>query len=596
MFFRPAPRRPWPERPAGAPVDPETPLGDRPAARPMRRRDAAGGTDGREALAGESLLPAPALGAVVWNRAAFGPRPGDVAAFEALGGDDESRLVAWVDAQLDPGTIDDSACDARIAASSYATLGKSLSQLWQDHFVPGGLEWEERLQPATEVELETWTRAVYSERQLFESVVHFWHNHFSLYAYEFVEGPTFGAYDRDVVRANSLGNFRAMLGAVTHSPAMLVYLDNASNFADAHFGYSNENYAREVIELHTLGAAVSYGKVPRATIPVDGEGRPLGYCEEDVQDLARALTGWTFDIDWLSWAWGGGNSGLPVFVDLLHSTEAKTVVGVDLPAGRGAQIDGEEALDALAGHPACGRFLARKLLRRFVCDFPDATCPALLDSTAALWTALWQAPDQIAQVVRHVLLSTEFRTIWGEKVKRPFEIAVSAMRAGRIDFRFFQEIPYPANWEDWHPDFQDTSSLHWSFQGAGQELFGWHPPNGHPDVRGAWQAANPRVTLWNLVNGLVESRDGSDAFRMPILADTPAGPLSAESLVDVWLPRLFGRPVPAAMRNELVEFAAQGFNPTFELPLDTNEWPHYWQDRVRALVGLAFMSPEFLWR
>ena len=594
MFFKPAPPRPWPAppaRPAQIPVEesrgsyhPATAM--REPARQLRAPD----------VAATAMPVAPPLATLVLNRAAFGPTPDQAAEFAALGADDDARLVAWVDQQLAPQSIADADCDARLASSGYVTLGKSLAQSWNDHFVPADLPWEVRQQPATESELATWTRAVYSRRQLFESMVHFWHNHFSLYAYDFVEGTTFGDYDRSAIRAHALGNFRAMAEAVARSPAMLTFLDNAVNFAEDGAGYSNENYSRELLELHLLGAESSYGKVGRAEVPVDGDGTPVGYCEADVQDLARALTGWTFDLDWISWAWGGGNSGQFVFVDSLHSTEAKTLLGTTMPAGRGAQQDGQQALDLLCSHPACGRFLARKLLRRFVCDFPDQTCPTLLASTAALFTSLWQDPAQIREVMRHILLSVEFRSVWGEKIKRPFEIAVSAMRAGAIDFRFYQQVPYPEDWTSWHPDFDDTATLHWMFEGAGQELFGWHPPNGHPDVRAAWQAANPRVTLWKVVNWLVEVQDGNDGWRLDALAQTPAAARTAEELVDFWLPRLLQREVDPVQRTEFVEFMAQGFNPTFDLPLDSNDWPYYWQDRVRALVGLIFMSPGFLWR
>jgi len=592
MFFKSAPPPAWPyatlrARQRDVPGRRDTGYGGAVAMRQPPRRPAR--------PAAQAPLALPPLGVVAWNRAAFGPRPGDVAAFDLLGADDDARLTAWVDTQLDPASIDDSDCDARIAASAYATLGKTYDQLWQQHFLPDN-EWEERERPATETVLATWTRAVYSERQLLESMVHFWHNHFNVYAFEFVEGPLWVVHDRDVMRANALGNFRTLLGAVARSPAMLVYLDNYVNFADGGVGYSNENYSRELMELHTLGATASYGKTPRGSVPVDGNGMPLGYCEEDVQDMARALTGWTFDIDWISWEWGGGNSGQFVHVDALHSGESKTLLGTVLPAGQGAQQDGEAALDRLASHPACGRFLARKLLRRFVCDFPDTTCPDLLASAAVLWTSLWQDPQQIKKVMRHILLSTEFRTTWGEKIKRPFEILVSAMRAGGMQLRFFQQIPAPADWNSWDPDFRDTMELQWMFESAGQDLFGWHPPNGHPDVRAAWQSATPRVALWRLVDELVELQDGSDAWRLDALGQTPAEARTAAEVVDFWLPRIFGRTLPAATRDVYVDFMAQGFNPALDLPLDTNDWPYYWQDRLRALVGLLLMSPEFLWR
>lgn len=600
MFFAPQRRPPGRTRPPGAL---ESSLRSSPVAAsvatsalPMRRRGGRGGT-------GAALQPPlPPLGVLVCTRAGFGARPGDVAAFNALGATDLERLTAWTDQQLVPGSITDTECDQRLAASGYVTLGKSLSQLWQDHFVPDDNEWDERIQPATETELATWTRAVYSRRQLFESIVHFWHNHFSSYAYEFVEGPLWAHWDRDVLRVHALGNFRQMLGAVCRAPVMLAYLDNYANFAEDFSGYSNENFARELLELHTLGAAASYGRIPRSQVPLDPQGRPLGYCEDDVQDVARALTAWTFDIDWESWRWGGGHTGAFVHADQfepsLHSREAKIVLGTLLPSGRTAEVDGNQLLDVLAAHPACGRYLAERLCRRLVGDSPP---PPLVDSAAALWTSLWQDPAQIRKVVRHILAERpEFRTTWGEKVKRPFEVAVSALRASNASFRFFQQVPAPPDWNDWHPDFQHTAALHWLYEPAGQVIFGWHPPNGHPDVRGAWQSSTPRVALWRTVNWLVEpDDDGNDRFFNIVdwtLAALPSAERTATTIAGAWIWRIFGRGIPAAEREELIEFMAQGHNPDFALPIHTNEWPDYWQDRLRGLVGLIFMSPEFLWR
>jgi len=531
-----------------------------------------------------AALPPP-FAVRVLSKAGFGPAPGEVAAFDALGGDDPARLAAWLDQQLAPGTIDDAACDARLAASGFTTLGKSLAQLFQDHHAADP-EWYERIRPAIETYQAAWTRAVYSKRQLFELLVDFWHNHFNVYAYEFIQGPVWVHYDRDVIRAHALGNFRAMLEEVVRAPAMQVYLDNFLNFADGGVGYGNENFPRELVELHTMGAVASYGAIPRESVP--GWPNPIGYCQDDVEDIARCLTAWTFDIDYISWLWGGGNTGLPVFADQfdadLHSSEAKIVLGVAMPAGRSAQVDGQHALDLLAQHPATGRNVATKLCRRLVRDFPSA---ALVDSTAALFTALWQAPDQIAQVVRHVVESDEFRDSWGEKIKRPFEIAASALRSAGGDFPFTLLAQ----------DEDVNNTFGWLYEAAGQVPFGWHPPNGHPDVRGAWQSANPRVALWRLCGWLIDS-DASDLDRFFDIVDSTlaTSARSAEEIVDLWIARVFHRPIPAADRDELIELMAQGHNPTLPLPLETNEWPEYTQDRLRTLVGVLFMSPEFLWR
>ena len=168
----------------------------------------------------EPLLP-PALAVLALTRLGFGPTAGELAAFNALGGTDLQRLTAWVDLQLAPAALPDTACDARLATSGFSTLDKTLTQLFLDHHVADP-SWEERIRPATETELATWIRAVYSKRQLYEVLADFWHNHFNVYAWEFIEAPVWVHYDRDVIRGHALGNFRQMLEAVAKSPAMLV--------------------------------------------------------------------------------------------------------------------------------------------------------------------------------------------------------------------------------------------------------------------------------------------------------------------------------------------------------------------------------------
>jgi uncharacterized protein (DUF1800 family) len=543
--------------------------------RPGATRDSAGSP--------ETLPP---LAVVVLNRLAFGPRPGDVEAFDALGADDTARLTAWVDQQLAPAAIPDAACQARFAAAGFTTLAKTPAELFADHHAADP-PWDVRILPAVETELATWTRAVYSERQLEEVLAGFWHDHFSVYAWEFIEAPMWVQYDRDVIRPNVLGNFRQMLEAVTKSPAMLVYLDNYLNFAAEMDGMpvgSNENFARELMELHTLGADVSFGMMPRDQIP--GYPNPVGYCQEDVVDVARALTGWTFAIDWISWtcAEGGDNDGHFFYCESSHDTLPKEVLGLPLAGGQSAAADGAAVLDRLAANPSCGRFLAAQLCRRLIGDSPPAS---IVDSAAALWTAQWQAPDQIRQVVRHIVLSNEFRTTWGEKVKRPFEIAAAALRAGAADFPFTMHAA----------DEDAVDSFRWLYEAGGQPLFAWQTPNGYPDLRGAWQSANPRVGLWRLAAWLVDSDDQGDDRFLDIVDTTLASPArSANEIVDFWMPRIYGRALDAADRAELVEMMAAGHNPDFDLPIGTNDWPDYTQDRLRSLVGLMFMSPEFLWR
>ncbi len=514
----------------------------------------------------------PPLAVIALNRLGFGPRPGDIAAFNALGASDTARLTAYVDQQLNPGAIVDTECNNRLAAAGFTTLGKTLAQLFQQHHVADP-EWQVRIQPASETELAAWCRAVYSKRQLFEVLVDFWHNHFNVYAWEFIEGPLWVHYDRDVIRAHALGNFRQMLKSVAKSPAMLVYLDNFISFAD---GY-NENYSRECLELHGLGAENYLGVMPQDQVP-GYPASPVGYVHDDVVNLARALTGWTFGINWV---WQNPNDGQFLYREDLHDTGAKRFLGLAMPAGQSAATDGEAALDRITAHPGTGRYVARKLCRRLISDDPPQS---LVNQAAALFTSLVSASDQIKQVVRFIVLSNEFKTTWGEKIKRPFEVAVSALRAGNANFRFTLA-------DD--ADGDDVNTLHWLYNQGGQALFSYHPPNGYPDVRADWQSANPRVALWRTVNWLIDSRDGANQFRLNLLAATPASARSANELADFWIDRVFGRPLPAAERQEIVDFMAQGHNPDFDLPLAADSDT---QDRLRSMVGLLFMSPEFHWR
>jgi len=518
----------------------------------------------------KALPPPPNAAAIAYTRAAFGPSPGDLAAFDALGATDTERLQAWVDEQLDPASIDDSATDARLAQSGFETLGKSLAELWQEHTL--NEDWEVHMQPLWETQLATFIRAIHSKRQLLEVLTEFWHNHFSVFADDSPFGSVWVHSDRDAIRGNSMGNFRAMLEAVTRTPAMLFYLDNAfNNLEDA-----NENYARECMELHTLGAEAYLGSMPQDQVPVDANGFPEGYVEDDVIGAARCLTGWTVDTDWVHWEFG--QTGTFLYYDAWHDQGSKRVVGLDLPADQGPMQDAFDFFDRLAQHPATGRHVAGKMCRRLLGDFPPQP---VVDAAAAVFTAQWQAPDQIAQVVRTILLSAEFLTTWGDKVKRPFEIAVSAFRGTGGDLPFVLRDGIT----DW---------FNWVYYQTGQPLFGWHPPNGYPDIKAAWNTTSPRVMCWRLGNFFVQVYDqDNERYYFDLLGQIPVGVRSAQALVDFWAPRILGRALPIVEEESLVSFMAQGQNPLTDLPLD-DDWDT--QERLRALVALILMSPSFLWR
>ncbi len=518
----------------------------------------------------ESTPSPPPAASIALTRMGFGPRPGDIDAFNALGGSDETRMEAYVAQQLDPETIDDGEADLRLLAAAYETLDKTLVQLWQDHVVADP-PWEIRMQPFLETERATFLRAVYSRRQLFEATVEFWHHHFNVYAWHSRIGPTWVYSDRDVIRANALGNFRQMLEAVAQSPGMLYYLNNRGNSADG----PNENYARELLELHGLGAENFFGNIPQDEVPVDGSGIPIGYCDEDVTAAARCLTGWTLRDR--PWDPDFGDTGEFFVHEPWHDTDAKHVLGVDLPAGQDGLTDGLALLDAIAGHAGTSRFIARKLTRRLIGDDPPQN---VIDAAAAVFAANVAAPDQIARTLEVILLSPEFLATWADKIKRPFDIVTSALRAGDADW-------------DFALDDGDTDSLLWLYDAAGQPLFAWHPPNGYPDFKEAWISSSPRVLGWRVANWLSEVQDDADVLRLDILGATPPEVRSAQELADFWVDRILGAPLPPEEHDEIVEFMAQGVTVTLPLPLDDDEDI---QSRLRAMVGLIFMSPGFLWR
>jgi uncharacterized protein (DUF1800 family) len=523
----------------------------------MRRPDKPRGA------AGTKAMPVPPSAAVIaLNRLAYGPRAGDITYFNSLGGDDQQRLTAWVDEQLDPASINDNLCDQKLANAGFTTLNKSLAQSWQDH-VLGNPPGDVRYQPYYEVERATILRGVWSKRQLLEVLADFWHNHFNVYAPQYWIAPVWANWDREVIRGNALGNFRDMLGAVAQHPAMLYYLDNYTSSSAG----PNENWARELFELHSLGSDHYMGVMRQNQVPTGPGGEPVAYVDDDVFEATRCFTGWTFDFD----------TGLFEYRSDWHDHFQKFVLGTYIGANQPALWDGNVVLDQVASHPGTARHVSTKLARRLLGDDPE---PSLIDDAAAVFEAEATAPDQLAQVVRTIVLHPTFLTTWGDKIKRPLEILVSAIRAG--DGRFNYAV-----------DDSDTGTLLWRYDQAGQPLFGWRAPNGFPDHKDDWQSATPRVMSWRLMNWLIDVRNDQDVFRLNVLDQTPSDVRTAIEIADYWIDRIFGYEIPAAERDEIVDFMAQGHNPNFDLPLDTDEDT---QDRLRSMVGLIFMSPSFLWR
>jgi uncharacterized protein (DUF1800 family) len=413
----------------------------------------------------------------------------------------------------------------------------------------------EKARPRVEVAVATLIRAVYSRWQLREVLCDFWHNHFNVNAWDNVIGTALPTYDREVVRRHCLGNFRELLEAVAQSAAMLCYLNNRSSRT----GAPNENYARELFELHTLGRdAYLNGLYSRwREVPGALEGKPAGYIDQDVYEAARAFTGWGLeDGSGLGSARNLPRTGKFTYVESWHDNYQKRVLASEFDPYQAPLTDGRKVLDLAAFHPATAHHLAKKLCMRLVSDDPPAS---LITSTAKVWLSHRHHPEQIARTVEHIATSREFGASTGRKIKRPLELMASFVRASGIDFT-------------------PTEPLLNEMDAAGQRLFGWPTPTGHPDHGGYWLGANALRRRWTLVAGLSENWWGSGAFDP--LSAFEVRP-SAGDFIAHWLDRLHGvakAPVATALLD------AAGLNP--DQPLGNPAI-------ARRLVAWAAMAPDF---
>jgi uncharacterized protein (DUF1800 family) len=411
-------------------------------------------------------------------------------------------------------------------------------------------------------------RAVYSERQLQEVLVDFWTNHFNVFMGKGVDRWFLTSYDRDVIRPHALGKFRDLLEATAKSPAMLFYLDNFQSVSPnnrrlsrqereqfleqlspemrerleglggggrrrglggmrrlrqqqrretgemaAGAGSSsssspnaqprqqrrpkrglNENYARELMELHTLG--------------VEG-----GYTQKDVQEVARCFTGWTL-LDPRGYARTDEDGGRFIFNPRLHDDGEKTVLGQRIPAGGGIR-DGQLVLDILARHPSTAKFIATKLARRFVADNPD---PALVSAVAASYT---RSDGDIRETLRALFASPQFNSTEARraKIKTPFEVAVSAIRA-------------------LGGETNGSPQLHQWIARMGEPLYGYQAPTGYPDTAADWVNTGALLERLNFALALAANRIPGTRVDLKRFAGEEAAPgraVEQERLVDRFL-------------------------------------------------------------
>jgi uncharacterized protein (DUF1800 family) len=439
------------------------------------------------------------------NRLGYGPRPGDVEKVRAMG------LDEWIDEQLHPDRISDRAMASRL--ESLRTIRLSTGELLAHYEVPreakkeiqakraalGDEASEEQMREARrelmqkyrdrmdgtpqevvqELQSAKILRAIYSERQLDEVMTDFWMNHFNVFA---GKGPVkfmVGEYERDAVRPHAWGKFEHLLRATAESPAMLFYLDNwlsadpsAPAFRQARKRGLNENYAREIMELHTLG--------------VDG-----GYTQKDVTEVARCFTGWTMR---------NPRQGAPQFFfnERIHDHGDKVVLGHRIKAG--GKNEGDEVIHLLATHPSTARFISYKLTRRFVADEPPK---ALVDRAAETFR---KTDGDIRSVVKTIVTSPEFASSAARaaKVKTPLEFVVSAVRASGAEV-------------------VDARALAGRLAAMGMPPYQQQPPTGYKDTADAWVSTSGLLARLNLALDLA-------AGRVRGVSVDPSRPVSAQTL------------------------------------------------------------------
>lgn len=386
---------------------------------------------------------------------------------------------------------------------------------------------------AAELRTASLYRQLFSKRQLFETMVEFWGDHFNIATTASPESYYKCVDDREVIRAHALGRFKDMLHASARSLAMLYYLDNVSNRSTG----PNENYARELMELHTLG--------------VEG-----GYSEIDVAEVARSFTGWTVT---------GVGAGAPTFsfVASRHDTGSKQVLGTTIPAGGGIS-DGNTVLDLLAAHPSTAKYIATKLCQKFIGDAPQQT---VIDAVAASFAS---SGGDIASTLMTLFGSTEFISSYDRKVRRPVDYVLACLRAS--------DAMLSGNY---------LASVATRLNTLGQLPFRWPTPDGYPDDMDGWVNSGAMLNRWNWAVAVAESRIAGVVLDLPGLS---AGANTATTLVANLASRLLRRPLSENDRDAMVSFVANGADPSAVISA-TNL-----AARTRELVGLLLSSPYFNYR
>jgi len=483
------------------------------------------------------------------RRISFGPTAATLARARAIG------RTAYIEEQL----VATDGQTGTTAQALYPLITLSSTSLFAT--TGGGFVIDSHLQHLQAAMLH---RALFSSAQLKEVMVDFWNDHFNTHVRK-NPIPLKIDFDRDVIRPHALGNFRTLLKATVRSGEMLHYLDNWLNRKDA----INENYARELLELHSMGKG--------------------NYLEADMKALSRILSGLSYinDLVGSPLTHGSVSYGQVVFLAAEHDDGEKVFLGQTFPAG-GGEDEIDRALDLILAQPATARFIAEKLCRRFVSDQPPIT---VVDAVAATFTS---SGGDIKAMLRVLLNSTEFAASRGTKLKRPQEAMIGALRACGLTLTDALANTNVFGFAVASPN----GILYQGLQQAGHLPFNWVPPNGYPDTASYWGNTNTQLYQQKFLVGLVEGTGFSYVLSDPVNAlqfgnSVASGSTRARTprqAVDNAIANLLFQPLPAEARNAALAFVAQDADPEAEMDGGVLE------QRVKGLVFVLLASPWSLLR
>ncbi len=481
-----------------------------------------------------SSLPPVESEVIHLNRTSFGIRPADYARIKSIG------IENYLEEQLDYQSIDNSELD-EILDNVYPLVNSSLTEILA--YIEEGNQMGENRESDGAIQLisATMMRQMYSKQQLFEVMTEFWNNHFNVDIAKGLDLILKVYEDNHVIRPHAMSSFAEILHADAKSAAMLYYLDNYTNTKSG----PNENYARELLELHTLG--------------VD-----KGYTENDVKEVARCFTGWSIGIN---------ESDFFEFYDEDHDYGSKLVLEQEINNSEGIR-DGEQVLDYLAASSTTASFISQKLVRRFTSDKPDEN---LVQKVAKSYLA---TDGDIKEMLRTLFHSPEFLDSVDDKYKRPIEFVTSVTRS--LDIEAAQTTI--------EQKFNPLFVLFQAYVEGGQIPFFWSPPTGYPDVSGYWQTISALLQRINLTNGIAfgdiefQSDDGDQApyslfidYNLSaVIQDTQ----TAEEIITMLENTLLYRELLLEDKQVLIDFLKSAGTPISE-------------QRIRAAVGIILSSTYF---